>query len=125
MVYSRLVNGYGPYLYRSVRDGNRVHSIYMGKGSVGGSSVSQEEAPQGDKNISSPSPIRRQGESEMDKVTRKGNKWLYQGKAYTAPALLAKLDEKTKMVNGKLVRADVPPELVEAAWRERESYAPE
>lgn len=32
MVYSRLVNGYGPYLYESQREGQVVHSVYVGKG---------------------------------------------------------------------------------------------
>lgn len=32
MVYSRLVDGYGPYLYRSVRKGQSVLSIYIGPG---------------------------------------------------------------------------------------------
>ena len=32
MVYSRYVNGSGPYLYESKREGQVVHSIYVGKG---------------------------------------------------------------------------------------------
>jgi len=32
MVYSRYVNVYGPYLYRSEREGETVHSIYLGPG---------------------------------------------------------------------------------------------
>jgi len=32
MVYSRLVEGYGPYLYRSVRKGQSVLSVYIGPG---------------------------------------------------------------------------------------------
>jgi len=30
MVYQRYVNGYGPYSYKSVREGDTVHSIYLG-----------------------------------------------------------------------------------------------
>jgi len=30
MVYSRLVDSYGPYLYRSVREGETIKSIYLG-----------------------------------------------------------------------------------------------
>jgi hypothetical protein len=32
MVYSRLVEGYGPYLYKSVRKDQKVLSIYLGPG---------------------------------------------------------------------------------------------
>lgn len=73
MVYSRLVNGYGPYLYRSVREGKHVHSIYMGRGSTidSGSSVrATQEAPQGEKAISNPSPIGRQGNNKMMKESQ-------------------------------------------------------
>ena len=32
MVYSRYIYGCGPYVYRSEREGNHVHSVYLGKG---------------------------------------------------------------------------------------------
>ncbi len=35
MVYSRYVYGCGPYRYMSKREGNSVHSIYLGKGGSG------------------------------------------------------------------------------------------
>ncbi len=34
MVYDRLIYGCGPYMYESVRDGSKVHSIYLGKGTA-------------------------------------------------------------------------------------------
>lgn len=37
MVYSRYIYGCGPYRYKSAREGNKVHSIYLGKGGAGGS----------------------------------------------------------------------------------------
>lgn len=35
MVYSRYVEDYGPYLYKSERIGETVKSIYLGKGQIG------------------------------------------------------------------------------------------
>lgn len=37
MVYSRYIYSCGPYLYKSVREGTHVRSIYLGKGGVGSS----------------------------------------------------------------------------------------
>jgi hypothetical protein len=84
VVYSRLVNGSGPYLYRSEREGQVVHSIYVGKGAnavTNQSSLKTYTTNQGPA-LGGPGKERKKKTVKIEHITQENTKLTYLERAH-------------------------------------------